>query len=55
MFGWAGSSLLLRLFLAAESEGYFLVMVQGLPISGFSCCGAQALGARASAVTAPRL
>ena len=47
--------MLLRLFLAADSKGYFLVMVHGLLISGFSCCRARALGTQASVAAAPRL
>ena len=40
-FGCAGSLLLCRLSLVVPSRGYFLAVSH---CSGFSCCGAQALG-----------
>ena len=39
-------------FLVAASRGYSLLRCAGLSLSGFSCCGAQALGVWASVVVA---
>ena len=38
-----------------QTEATLHCGAQASPCSGFSCCGAQALGARASVVVAPRL
>ena len=57
IFGCAGSSWLLAGFsLVATSSDYSLVAVRRLlTATGFSCCGAQALGHTGSVVAAPRL
>ena len=50
--GCVGSLLLRRLSLAAASRGYCLSQLRASHFGGFSCCGAWALGARASVVAA---
>ena len=53
IFGWVGSSLLRSGFLELRRAGATLCCgARASHCSGFSCCGARALGAQASVVVA---
>ena len=55
IFGYAGSSLLLRLFASCSEQGLLSSGARSSQSAGFSCCGAWAAGYVGSAVMTPGL